>query len=266
MRSLRLRQKIGLTALVVVLAVGVTTWWLPASWASPWLAHAVPGLRLQQLGGTVWNGRAERVLAADGTMVGRAQWRLSRMALLGHSQLWLRVTGPRLDVRGEMRRLAGDRVEWRDLVARVDLALLANPRWHLLPPGAGGEASLRSDRVQLQGGWPRDGQASLVWRDAAWPTRAGSITFGRLDARIEARNGVLSARWHDAGDGPLHTSGTLDASAIGWRIQATLQPRGAAPRLRRWLALLGKPDPAGTIHLERRGGLAAASRLENPAP
>lgn len=263
---MRLRQKIGLTALVVVLAAGVTIWWLPASWASPWLAHAVPGLRLQQLGGTVWNGRAERVLAADGTVLGRAQWRLSRVALLGRSRLWLSMTGPRLDVRGETRRLAGDRVEWRDVAVRIDLALLANPRWHLLPPGTRGEVSLQSDRVQLQGGWPRDGRATLVWRDAAWPTRVGTVMFGRLDAQLDAHSGVISAQWHDAGDGPLHASGTLDASAIGWRMQATLAPRGDAPRLRRWLALLGKPDVTGTVHLERRGGLAAASRLENPAP
>lgn len=249
-----------------MLVVGATTWWLPAGWASPWLAHAVPGLRLQQLRGTIWNGRAERVLATDGTMVGRAQWRISRMALLGRSQLWLSVTGPRLDVRGEMRRMAGDRVEWRDVTAWIDLALLANPRWHLLPPGTRGEVSLQSDRMQLQGGWPRDGQAALVWCDAAWPTRVGAVMFGRLDARLDARNGVISAQWHDAGDGPLHTAGTLDASVIGWRIQATLQPRSDDPRLRRWLALLGKPDASGTLHLERRGGLAAASRLEKPAP
>lgn len=263
---MRLWRKIGLTALAVALAAGATIWWLPARWALPWLTRATPELRLQQVSGTLWHGRAGRVLAADGEVLGQAQWRLSRLALIGRSQLWLAVAGPRLDVRGETRRLPGDVVEWRDVAARVDLALLAPPKWPGLPLRAHGEVLLHADRVLLQGSWPLDGRATLSWRDAALQTRAGTVAFGRLDAQLDARSGVVRAQWHDAGDGPLRTAGTLDASALGWRLEAALQPRGDAPLLRRWLAQFGTPDVTGTFHLERHGGLAAASRMENPAP
>lgn len=261
-------RKIGWAALAGGLGIAAVVWWFPARWALPWLTRALPGLQLQQVSGTLWDGRAGRVLATDGELLGPARWRLSRTALIGRSRLWLDLDGPRLQLRGETRRLPRDQVEWRDVTARVDLALLANPRLHILPLPlpVRGEASLHADRLLLQGGWPLDGEVGVVWRDAALQTRAGTVSFGRLDAQVAAHGGVLQARWHDTGDGPLHTSGTVAASPLGWRLQAQLQPRATTPVLQRWLARFGPPDATGTFHLERHGGLAAAPRMETPAP
>lgn len=263
---MRLWQKTGLVALIVVLAAGATLWWLPARWALPWLQRSLPGLRLQQVAGTLWNGRAGHVLADDGEVLGRAQWRLSRMALLGRSQLWLDVTGSRLDLRGEVRRLVDDEVEWRNVAARVDLAVLSDPKRRLLPLRLRGELALRTSRVLLQGGWPRDGEVVLVWRNAALKTRFGDVALGHLDAQVMAQDGIVHAQWHATEDSPLRARGTLAASPLGWRAQAELQARADAPLLQRWLASLGRPDASGILHLERHGGLAAAPLPEKAAP
>lgn len=259
-------RKIALAAAGVWLIGMATVWWLPAAWATSWLDRRLPDIRLQGVSGTVWHGHAERVLTADGKLLGRANWHLARRALIGHTQLQLDIAGPQLDARGELQQDAGGDAVWRDVDVRVDLALLAGGRARRLPLPLAGELTLHSGQLTLAGGWPTDGAAELRWRNAALRVRQTMIAFGQLDARLAARDGVIHAQWHDVGDGPLQTHGTLLLSPLGWRLVVELKARGDDPLLARWLATLGKPDASGTYHLERRGGLAAASRTETTAP
>lgn len=256
---MKLLKKILSAVAVLLLAAAALLWWLPARWAVPLLQPSLHGMRLQQLGGTVWDGRAGAVLAANGRVLGRLQWRLSRRALLGHVEAQLDFAGPQFDFGGHVRRLSATQLEWRDVHARVALSALSDPRLRLPLGQPQGELDLRAEHALLQGGWPLQLQAEWQWRQAAMHMQNGAVALGNLHGTLAAQEGVIHAQWRDDGEGPLRTSGELQLSPLGWRLAAELQPRQGDPALRRWLAALGKPDADGTLHIERSGGLLAAS-------
>ncbi|MBQ4854513.1 type II secretion system protein N [Rhodanobacter sp. B2A1Ga4] len=258
MKSLR-KSLLGLG--VLVLAATVLLWFLPARWALPWLAPRLHGLQLQQLQGSVWDGRAGAVVAADGQVLGRLQWQLSRRALLGQPRLQLQFEGPQLAFSGAVRRLPDGRIEVDGMSAHAQLAAL--DRYASSPLGQPrGELQLTIDHALLQGGWPLQLQAQARWPQALMRTRAGDVALGTLLAQASATGGVVQAQLHDDGHGPLHADGKLQLSPLGWRLDATLRARQTDPALRRWLATLGPPAADGSVHVERRGGLAGSA----PAP
>jgi general secretion pathway protein N len=258
LKSLR-KCLIGLGALV--LAAAVLLWFLPARWALPWIGPRLHGLHLQQVQGSVWDGRAGEVTTADGQPLGQLQWQLSRGALLGQPQLQLQFEGPQLAFSGKVRRLPGERVEAREVSLRTQLA--AWDRYLASPLGQPrGELQLTVDHTLLQGGWPTQLAAQAQWPQAVMHTRDGDVALGTLLAQASAQGGVIQAQLHDDGRGPLHANGRLQLSPLGWRLDATLRARQTDPALRRWLARLGQPAADGSVRIERRGGLAGSA----PAP
>ena len=93
--------------------------------------------------------------------------------------------------------------------------------------------------------------------------RGESIALGNLTTDLAAANGVMHGQLGDDGSGPLRVNGQWQASPLGWRLDARLQPRTGDPALRNWLAHLGPPDPDGSVRLHRRGGLAAVAMGAN---
>lgn len=250
---------------VLLLAAAALLWWLPARWALPLLQPSLHGLRLQQVGGTVWRGHAGQVLATNGRALGRLQWQLSHRALLGRVELQLDLDGPQFGFHGQMQRLPAGQVAWTDLHVRAELSALADPRLRLPLGQPQGEFVLNAEHALLQGGWPLQLQAELQWRQAAMHMKNGDVALGNLHGTLAAQGGVIHAQWQDDGHGPLRTTGELQLSPLGWRLTAELQPRQDDPALRRWLAALGKADAGGTVHVERRGGLAAMTTTEKTA-
>lgn len=258
-------RKILPAAALLLLAAAALLWWLPARWALPLLQPSLHGLRLQQVGGTLWSGHAGQVLAPDGRGLGRLQWQLSHRALFGQVDLQVDFDGPQFGLRGHMQRMPAGQVAWTDLQARAELSALTDPRLRLSPGQLQGELALNVKHALLQDGWPLQLQAGLQWRQAALRTKEGEVALGDLHGQLTAQGGVIHAQWQDDGRGPLRTRGDLQFGLLGWRLQAELQPRQDDPALRRWLATLGQPDVDGTIHLERSGGLAAAAIMGNTA-
>ena len=255
------RSLIGLG--VLLLAALVLVWLLPARWMLPWIEPRLHGLQLQQTGGLLWNGHADRVTTADGRMLGRLQWRLSRRALFGHVQLQLDFNGPQLAFSGAMRRLSPDQVRWSGVSLRGDLEGLP-PRLDASLGQPQGALVLTVDSAVLQGGWPMQLQARARWEHAAVRTTAGDVPLGELQLQAQARAGVIMAQLHDNGRGPLQVAARLQLSPLGWRLDASLHPRHPAPALQRWLAQFGHADADGTVHIQRRGGLAASPSAADP--
>ena len=258
-------KKILLAAAVLLLAAAALVWWLPARWALPLLQPSLHGLRLQQVGGTLWDGRAGQVLAPDGHVLGRLQWQLSHRALFGQVGLQIDFDGPQFAFHGRLQKLPGGQVDWSGLQARVDLSALADPRLRLPLGQPRGELALHAGHALLQGGWPLEMQAGLQWRQAVLRTRDGNVALGDLHGQAAAQDGVIHAQWQDDGQGPLRTTGDLQLSPLGWRLTAELQPRQDDPALQRWLAALGRADAEGTVHVERHGGLATTSIMGKTA-
>ncbi|MEO7067874.1 MAG: type II secretion system protein N [Rhodanobacter sp.] len=256
-------QKVGLVLAVLVFCAAAVVWVLPARWALSWLAPQLHGLQLQQVQGTLWNGRAAHVLAPTGRDLGAAQWQLSRRALLGQVDLHLLLDGPQLNFSGTLRNLPADQVEWRDVTLRLDLALLPTA-----VPAAigqpGGELTMQLDHALLQSGWPLQLSARGQWRSASLHTRRAEFVLGTMQWQAAAQNGAIQAQLRDDGHGPLEVAMSAQLSPLGWRLDARLHAQQTASMaLRQWLASLGPVDSSGTVTLHRDGGLA---RLLPAAP
>jgi general secretion pathway protein N len=260
-RRLKYLRKYLIGLGIVLLAAALLLWFLPARWVMPWLEPQLHGLRLQQVQGLLWDGRASQVVAADGHVLGHAQWHMSRRALLGKLQLQLQFDGPQLTLSGGMQRLPGGQINLRGVNLHAELAALnQNVKSPLGQPR--GELQLTIDHALLQGGWPLQLQAQAQWRHAVMHTHDGDVALGDLQWQAQAQGGVIQAQVHDDGKGPLHADGRLQLSPLGWRLDATLRPRQTDPALRRWLAGLGQPAADGSVHIQRSGGLAGTL----PAP
>lgn len=257
---MKILKKILAATAALLLAGALMLCWLPARWAMPLLQPSLHGLQLQEVGGTLWDGRAGRLVSPQGRVLGHVQWQLSRRALFGRIDVRLAVAGPQFGISARMRKLPGGQVDVRDLHARGPLSALADPGLHGPMGQPRGEFVLDAPHALLQGGWPLALDADWQWRQAVMHMKNGDVALGDLHGRLAAQGGVIHAQWQDDGQGPLRTTGHLDLSLLGWRLDAELQPRGDDPALQRWADALGKPDADGAIHIARSGGLAAAIR------
>lgn len=254
-------SRILLAGLAMLLAVIVLVWFLPARLAMGMLQSRLHGLQLEGVGGLLWQGHADRVVANDGRELGRTQWTLSRRALLGDIRLELDLEQPQLHFHGYMQRISDTEIDWHDAQLHVDTALFDQSPLGQQPLLRGnrprGTLDIGVAQAQLRGNWPMQLDATAQWHDAAIQTPQGILSLGQLNLEAASRSGVLQANLSDDGSGPLQVAGQLSLSPLGWRYTVTLEPRRDDPLLHRWLASLGKPGPDGTVHLQGHGGLAS---------
>lgn len=253
-----MRRWVGLL-LVVVLALAALVAWFPAAWAWKVAAAHVPQARLGAVQGTIWNGSARNV-TLSGQPLGTLHWTLSRAALLGRLRLALQVDGPLARGYGHFARDAQGRLVGRDVHVDVDVGRLPlSLGTPALRPG--GRARVDVDHVLMRDGWPERLQGRVRWRDATLADRAGAVPVGEFEAVLSDRAGTaLDAVGHDVGSGPLQARVRLQASMLGWRLDARLLPRTDSPRLRSVLAHLGPLAADGSVHVQRQGGLVMGAK------
>ncbi|MFC4528517.1 type II secretion system protein N [Dyella halodurans] len=253
------RWRAALIGLMAVALIGFgLLWFLPASWALPVLATRLPGVRLQQVSGLLWDGRAGQVLSAKGEDLGQVDWQLSRRALLGDTRLQLNLHGTRLDFSGRMEGQGVGEATWMDVHLRADMGLFG-PIIALPMGQPRGVVRLAASRVQLHGGWPQELDGKLRWDEASLLTpRNGNLSLGNLLISVQGSGGVLAGRVQDDGSGPLRIDGEYQLSPLARRFSATAAARGPNPALQRWLNGLGPTDAGGKTHINYSGGLAAA--------
>lgn len=239
----------------VIVALALLVWFLPARWAVPRVQAQLHGMHLHEVGGSIWNGHADRLVGADGTALGSVKWQLSRRALLGHVQLAFQFSGPFAEASGKLAR-EGDEAQWQDV--DLDLRLDAMPPSRVSPLGVPrGTLQVHIARAILRAGWPMSLHATVRWQQAAMRLGHGDIALGELTLAADGDNGVIQGYLHDTGQGPLSAKGTLQLSPLGWRLEADLRPRNDDPALRDWLARLGPVDAQGHVHIQRGAGIGA---------
>lgn len=254
-----LRALLVVLVLMVLVVVGLG-WFLPARWVQPQIEARLHGLRLGGVSGSIWDGHADQVLAADGHNVGSLNWQLSRLSVFGHTAVSIDLKGKTWTFRGHMERLSETTTHWQDVHARFDLAALG---LHASPwgqPLGVLEADITSALIQAQ--WPISLSGGGRWENAAMVTSQGTLALGTLHWEAQAMNAVLKGSFGDVRDpeGPLQLSGSFGVSALGWRYGLEAQPRDHRPALQRWLTTLGPVAADGTLHLEQAGGFAKLSK------
>jgi general secretion pathway protein N len=251
-------RRVALAVVVLVLAAGLSYWFLPASVAVPLLASRTRGVVLADLSGTLWDGRAGRVTGRDGRELGRATWRLGRDAILGRIHLDLHLDGPIGRFDGHLERTDPDRLDWTGVDFRLDAAALAGPTMtsDLAPDGV---VEGKVPRADLQGNWPVAMEADVRWHAAAVRTPEGQVALGGFALKAASDGGVLRATLVDDGHGPLAANAALAASPLGWRLDGKLAPRVANAALSHLIARFGPVGRDGTVNLQRKAGLAPSN-------
>lgn len=244
-----------LLLLVVAMALALVAWF-PARWAWAWLAPSYPQVQVGTLDGSIWDGRADNVTVA-GVALGRVDWQLARGAMFGHVRLSVRAEGAWGTANGTLRRLQDGSLEGDDL--RFSLAAAGLPP-STLSGGMQPQGTIDGmlDHWQLRSGWPAALQGTVTWRDARLRAGDTSLRLGTWQADLGSRAGTaLRATLRDIDDAPVALGGTIDATALGWRLDATLTPRTRDAGARRLLRRLGTPDGHGGVRVRRQGGLMA---------
>lgn len=244
-----------LAVALLVAAAGLLFWFMPARLAVPMLARRNHAFLVEDVSGTLWDGRAGRVSTADGRELGAARWRLGRDAALGRLHLDLHLDGRAGRFDGHLDRTGPDALIWTDVDFRLDAAALAGP---MLPAGnvPTGVVEGRIPRAQLQGNWPVALEADLAWNKAAVRTPEGDVALGGIALKANASGGVVRATVKDDGEGSLKIDATVAASPLGWRMDGRLAPRIADSALTHLIARFGPVGRDGSVNLQRKAGLA----------
>lgn len=254
-------QLASLCAVIVVACAAVVAWNFPARWAMVWVEPYLHGVRLQQVHGSLWQGRADRVVLPDGRNLGHASWQVSRRVVYAVVPIQVDLDGPHLTFSADVRMLEKGQSRLDNVKLRADLAA-----WPDVWMDLAGTVQMTADHVLLQDGWPLQLDLHARWDGAAMRSSIGPVALGELDLVATASAGVIDARFHDAGEGPLQVTGQLLASPLGWRFDAQLRQRQANPVLKSWLEALGATDAAGVVHLQRSGGVVMTPPVTSPAP
>lgn len=258
MDGLKWLRRVALIVVVLLLAAGLLYWFLPASVAVPLAASRARGLVLEDLSGTLWEGRAGRVVGGGGRELGSATWRLGRDAILGRIHLDIHLEGRAGRFDGHMERTEPDRMSWTGVDFRLDAAAVTGPTLppELVPMGVV-EGTL--PRVDLQGNWPVALDGDIRWRAAAVRTPEGYVALGGLALKVASVGGVLRASLADDGRGSLAVAASLAASPLGWRMDGKLVPRVADTALSHLIARFGPVGRDGSVNLQRKAGLAPSN-------
>jgi general secretion pathway protein N len=239
---------------VLLLSLGLLLWFLPARWVQASLEARLHGLRLDEVSGTVWDGRAGRLLTADGHDLGKLAWQVPHAALWGDMRLSVGLDGPQLSFHGDMHQRDAQRVEWHALHLQGDIDALGN---HAVVLGGmlHGQVSIDIAHVLLQGRWPLELDGKARWSEAEVTTARGVLALGEIQLQAQGQEGVIQGQLRDGGSGPLQLDGQLGLSPLGWRYDVNARPRGINPALQAWLQGLGRADADGTVHIKGSGGL-----------
>lgn len=242
----------GVIALLVALALLV--WFMPARLALALMQPRLHGLQFDAVSGSLWNGRAGRLSAPDGSALGSLAWTLSHRALLGDVRVRIDLRQPQWQLQASMRRLSDTQEDWRDVELHADMRVLGIQP--LLQGEPQGQLDLHIAHALLQGRWPMQADAAGTWAHAAVRTQQGVVELGELRLSAHGESGVLQATLADDGRAALRTAGRLSVSPLGWDLQLELAPRRSSPALLHWLRGFGPPAADGSVQVRYRGGLA----------
>jgi hypothetical protein len=250
MRYLRLFVLFLVATLALAVIVAATC---PAQFAYHLVADRLGAVKLEGIGGSIWQGHATSV-RIFGTEVGALDWRLQPMPVLqGTIVANLVLSGGDIGASGEVERAFDGTIEARALTlrapARIAAPALDIPALQLL-----GDLEATVAYVRLRQAWPEAASGSAHWRNAA-VAGAAQAQLGDIEASFASGpDGSINGNVHDLG-GPLQLNGTFKVAAGSYDAEAKLQSRDGNAQVAEALRYIGEPQADGSSHLVIHGQL-----------
>ncbi|HKJ07583.1 MAG TPA: type II secretion system protein N [Gammaproteobacteria bacterium] len=249
-------RRVGPLVLVGVLAYGIFLAALvPARYLYGWVAPHMHEVAMGGVAGSLWSGRAARVVV-NGRDLGSADWQLRPQALLlGRLEYQLRWGGEL----GQGTARVGDGVIGsayvRQLHAELPASGLAKLFGSDMPVKLGGALRAHLKRVSFGARWPDAASGEILWEHAE-VMEPVAMALGGFKMQLENAKDGIRGVIKDSG-GPLQVQGVATLAGNGsYRLTATLKPRGPkGQQLRSELQLLGPPDRNGRYSLALSGSL-----------
>jgi hypothetical protein len=233
----------------------------PAQLVTGSLAGNTP-LVFDEVGGTVWRGRAGRV-SAQGVGLGPVDWRVHPLDLLfGRltATVDIRSDNTPADLQGTTRLSAGLtgklNVENADMRAGAEWAFALAA----VPIAPSGHLTVQINHLTIERSRLPRVQARVRWLDAG-VTYPQAYDLGEynvdLQHRPEDEPTHILAEIGDV-DSPLHVDGQARLQADGrFQLNVRVSTEPDAPQdIQRLLPLLGPTQPDGSVRLRRSGSIA----------
>lgn len=237
---------------VLAFAAGLLAWFAPAELALRWFGDRLGPVRLQGASGSLWQGRAEQLIAFD-VALGPVAWTLERGdALRGSPRGTLDLSGTEVRARGAFARQADG---WRldGLTAEFPAALLA-PALDIPALGLRGRVVVDAPEATLRDGLLASARGHAEWRDLGLTGAANATLPGvRIDF-APAPDGAIVAEVDDLG-GPLDVDGEVRIKDGAFLSETRLHLREPNPQLEEALKFIGQRTPEGGSYLRIEGQL-----------
>ncbi len=246
-------------ALLLVLAA-LLLWLAPASLAYRYVADRLGPVRLDDVSGSVWDGRA-RQLVAFGVALGPLAWRVSPWSVLSNRpQGELVLDGDEIEARARFLREAGT-ITLREVDARFP-AVLLGPALDIPALKLTGTVALRASEAVLVDGLLTRAEGLADWRDVGVSGAAQARLPGVRVQFATASDGWIAAEITDLG-GPLAIAGSVKLRDGRYISETTFELREPNAQIAEALAWVGQRTPSGGSHLRIEGQL---HRLYAPKP
>jgi general secretion pathway protein N len=253
---MKLLKKLLILVIVLLLLGALVLAFLPARIALDFVGDRLGPLRLGEVSGSLWKGRASPV-TVNGEEIGALDWSLHPLSLFGaRIDADLVLAGETWNGGSAVSVSRDRRVRVRDLELRFPARKL-EPMLDVPALVMRGEVQVSIASAELQRGFPNQVQGRAIWKNAAVAGSA-EASFGDLITDFASvASGGIEGTLSDSG-GPLQAQGSYSASLAGYQADIDLRARDGNPQVIEALQYIGAPQPDGSARLEIRGRLLDA--------
>jgi general secretion pathway protein N len=238
----------GAAAYLLILLITV-----PADYAGKLLERKAVGLELQSVNGTLFSGKADRVLIR-GLGMGPVSWSLRPLALLlGRLEYRFILKDPAFQGEGVVGMGLGGQVYLHDLQAELKPDTLVNHFSPLTVQTSGG-VRLLIESMDLGDGFPRELSGKLDWADARI-VEPVALSLGHVEASLHGEANTLVSRVTGSGETAL--AGDFSLTREGdYRLNLQLTPGASvSPDIIDGLKTFGQTRPGGAYLITDSGRL-----------
>ena len=241
---------LSIVVLIALVAVASLLWLAPAELALRWYGDRLGPIRLQGVSGSVWQGRAEQLVAFD-VALGPLAWTVERSSTLqGSPRGRLELQGGEVRAAGNFSR-SGAVLRLSDIRANLPAALLA-PALDIPALGLVGRIDLQASAAELRDGLLHSAQGRVEWRDLG-VTGAASVRLPGVGIDFApAADGAIVAEVADLG-GPLAIAGEVRLKDGHFLSETRLNLRQPDPQIEEALKFIGQRMADGGSFLRIEG-------------